>query len=215
MTFFDEHCHGSREAGLPSQHLSKRVRERRFVAFGERLKRWRAGMPVERVVHRVRALGVPFAEATLRSWEYGWTEKPDPMRLLALATVYKVSAAEALDALRESRENVSGTRINTQPMNTPTDDAVTGTPGRRPHRAVPSSRKEFEAGAFLDKIDNAERRYSVGVELIEAAQRADELAAQLRAIIDVGGDPVQPAADPDPEPGQTPRDRDRPKRRRG
>lgn len=118
MTFFDEDCPGNAPAALPSQALAPRVRERRFIAFGERLKGWRGQMTIERAAQRVRSLGVPFSQGTLSGWELGWVGKPDPMRLLALASVYDVAVAEVFAALKESRADVSEARFRTDSLDT-------------------------------------------------------------------------------------------------
>jgi len=47
--------------------------------------------------------GLDFDGATLRGWEYGWTGRPDPLRLLALAAVYQKSVAEVMSALAAAR----------------------------------------------------------------------------------------------------------------
>lgn len=104
MTIFDSHCHGNAAADLRSPAVAKkRVREPRFIEFGKRLKHWRGAMQIETVVRLVREMNVEFDDSTLRMWEYGWVGSPDPVRLLALASVLKVSNAEVLQALTNSR----------------------------------------------------------------------------------------------------------------
>jgi len=103
-TFFVNHCHGNTAEDYAAEGMAKkRVRERKFKAFGARLERWRGDMPVTMALNRVSAMGVKLSEATLRSWEYGWTGAPDPVRLLALARAYGKSLDEAFEALLESR----------------------------------------------------------------------------------------------------------------
>lgn len=82
---------------------TKRVRERKYSAFGDLLKEWRNGRDIETVVRLVRSEGVNFDDATLRGWEYGWTGRPDPLSLLALAKVYGRSVGDVMSALANGR----------------------------------------------------------------------------------------------------------------
>lgn len=83
--------------------VKKRVRKRQFGAFGDMLVEWRGEMEIETAVRFVRNLGVSFNGSTLRGWEYGWSGRPDPIRLLALAQVYRKSSADVLKALAAAR----------------------------------------------------------------------------------------------------------------
>lgn len=82
---------------------AKRIREPRYRTFGRQLERWRGTRDIETVVRLVRHMGVPFDASTLRSWEYGWTASPDPLRLLALARVYGVDIQDVMSALADAR----------------------------------------------------------------------------------------------------------------
>jgi len=82
---------------------AKRVRERRYTAFGDLIKKWRGERDIEDVVRHVNNIGVDFDGATLRGWEYGWSGRPDPLRLLALAHVYGRTSMDVLRALAIAR----------------------------------------------------------------------------------------------------------------
>lgn len=81
----------------------KRVRERKFAAFGDLLRTWRGDREIEVVARHVRGLGVDLDGATLRGWEYGWSGQPDPIRLLAVAQYYGKNTDDVLQALATSR----------------------------------------------------------------------------------------------------------------
>lgn len=91
--------------------MAKRERTSKFPAFGARLKQWRGDMPIATAVRKVQQMGVDFDAGSLRGWEYGWTGRPDPLRLLALARVYNVELADVMAALRESRGAEAGSAI--------------------------------------------------------------------------------------------------------
>ena len=79
--------------------MDKRQRTPKYAAFGALIQSWRGDRDISAVVRRVKALGIDLSEPTLRSWEYGWIGRPDPVRLLAVASIYGVSALNVLDAL--------------------------------------------------------------------------------------------------------------------
>lgn len=97
------------QADTLNSRMAKRERTRKFKAFGDQLRKWRGQMPIGTAVRLVNQMGVEFDEASLRGWEYGWTGRPDPLRLLALTRVYSLSLDEVMAALRESRDEESGT----------------------------------------------------------------------------------------------------------
>lgn len=94
-------------ASLNLSAVAKRVRERKYQEFGDQLRAWRGDRDIEEVVRQVRRTGVSFDGATLRGWEYGWTGRPDPMRLLALASVYERPAGDVIKVLATAR-GISG-----------------------------------------------------------------------------------------------------------
>src|SRR5262249_10934020 len=49
-------------------------------------------------------------------WEYGWISRPDPLRLIALASVYGKSALEALQALELARPFTPSGRDRRSPL---------------------------------------------------------------------------------------------------
>ena len=102
-TIFAKHCHGNVGRDYPQFAVGKRVRARKYKAFGLRLKQWRGKTDIPIVVDRIRRMGIRFSETTLRSWEYGWIGAPDPLALRALAALYGKTLADAIDALMESR----------------------------------------------------------------------------------------------------------------
>lgn len=76
------------------RHENKR-KEVRVPAFGAFLKtcrlRSRKRPPsVEAVAGALRDLAIRVNHATLRGYEYGWVDSPDPVVLVGLAKIYKV-----------------------------------------------------------------------------------------------------------------------------
>jgi hypothetical protein len=80
---------------------AKRVRVPRVGAV---LQEWRGAHDIEEVIRKVKDIGVDLDGSTLRGWEYGWTGAPDPMRLLALAHVYRKTAGDVLSLLALARK---------------------------------------------------------------------------------------------------------------
>lgn len=101
---FDRECHGTPGSITLRAVAKKRVRRPLYKPFGAKLKEWRGERDIEEVVRKIVGLGVNFSGPTLRMWEYGWIGRPDPLRLLALAQVYKRSLADVMQALAIARE---------------------------------------------------------------------------------------------------------------
>lgn len=89
--------------------LSKRVRVVVVGAFGNYLRSFREALPtktsVESVAQTLRGRGWPADDSALRSYEYGWIERPDPVLLLGLAEYYKTDIVEIISVLKANREN--------------------------------------------------------------------------------------------------------------
>lgn len=117
-TIFASHCHDLRGSGLPLPHVAKRPghtpqrrREKKYPRLGQTLLDWRNDQPVALVLERVRRLGVVIKEPTLRSWEYGWIKRPDPLAIAALGQVYGKTSDDVLTALALDRPEIHlGTR---------------------------------------------------------------------------------------------------------
>lgn len=137
--------------------MAKRERTAKFLAFGTRLKQWRGGMSVDTAARMVQRMNVDFDAATLRGWEYGWTGRPDPLRLLALARVYNVPMDEVMTALRESRGQDAGGPITIPPEDT-SPQPVTGVSG---FVAVPLLRDPIAAGHPLVVEQDPANDYSL------------------------------------------------------
>lgn len=130
----------------------KRVRLPKYKDFGDVLKTWRGKREVETVVRLVRDEGLDFDGATLRGWEYGWTGRPDPLRLLALAKVYNRSTADVMQALSVARGIANPALVRHGGEQTPRPQ-VAGEPPAGEERRL-SARVEVQAtvATELDKI---------------------------------------------------------------
>lgn len=144
-SIFANRCHVNERSGYADPvAVAKRIRTARYKEFGERLRQWRGDVPVETAVRLVQQMNVKFDGATLRGWEYGWIERPDPVRLLALARVYDVSIDEMLRALMESRMNDVG-----KPIRIPKSDTSLASTNVEGFKAVPLLATEIAAGQPL------------------------------------------------------------------
>lgn len=154
----------------------KRVRIAKYQEFGRLLREWRGDRDVETVVRNVRNRGVDFDGATLRGWEYGWTGRPDPLRLAALADVYGRTSRDVLEALRAARGIKSGVSDNNLHVNE-TDTDSSATPDIDTSSSISKNRKGGDAsggGAPLSAADAATLE-RVATTLIELATDIDSI----------------------------------------
>ena len=100
-----------RPATGPTPDRDSPKKEVKVEVFGTYLKSLREGLrrprtvSVETIVRHLRQLGITIDDTALRGYEYGWTERPDPIVLEGLARVYKTDLSLILAVLKANRQN--------------------------------------------------------------------------------------------------------------
>lgn len=96
-----------------------RRRVPKVPAFGRLLARLRevrfkGRRTPEGVAELLTARDIPTAGPTIRTYEYGWIESPDPVILAGLAALYRIALEDLIAVLHENRRDpsLSDVRVN-------------------------------------------------------------------------------------------------------
>lgn len=94
-------------SGVAVHKTTKVVKVR---AFGRYLKKCRLQArkrvpSVEAVAKTLREQGIDVNHATIRGYEYGWADRPDPSVLGGLARLYKIDVRSLIEVLTANRRN--------------------------------------------------------------------------------------------------------------
>lgn len=107
----------------------------------------------------LRERGVSADDTQIRGYEYGWTERPDPVVLLELARLYKTDVTTIISVLRTNRQNAK----------------LSDTGVKRVLRETQRLKNE-ETAASARLAEIREGLHEIGAQLIELSERSTELA---------------------------------------
>lgn len=138
-----------------TQRKARTGKQIRVPAFGRYLqacrRRSRKKPPsVQAVATQLRDRGVNVDQATLRGYEYGWVDSPDPVVLLELSRVFKIDLVCLIEVLHANRKQRDLSELDVE--------RVLRTVGETFHA---------ETGA-ADRLAEIEQRiFALGTELVE------------------------------------------------
>lgn len=94
-------------SGVAAHKTTKKIKVR---AFGRYLKACRLHArkrvpSVEAVAKTLREQGIDVNHTTIRGYEYGWADRPDPIVLGGLARFYKIDVRSLIEVLAANRRN--------------------------------------------------------------------------------------------------------------
>lgn len=153
----------------------KRTRAQTFQAFGQQLVTWRGELDVETVVRFAENMGVQIAAETLRNYEYGWVGAPDPVKLAALAAIYKIPFGTMLSALIEARR-LAGQDIK---LVVPSTDVTVTAEGSAHGKQTPRAASRAHGNLRTQEKAFQERQRAFQRRLEEFAAQAVELARRF------------------------------------
>lgn len=145
-------------SGVASRKARKgSTKKVRVKAFGDYLKgcreRSRKRPPsVAAVATVLQDQGIPINHATIRGYEYGWADRPDPVVLVGLARLYKIDVQSLVAVLAENRRDRNLSEIDVE---------------RILRSVTKTSHAEAEAATRLAEL--REKLYDVGKDLLDLA----------------------------------------------